>query len=324
MNMINKILILVIIIFVINHLTEGQILNTLKRYLIICQEKMEGFIGITYTNKKGVYPNVQVIPYESQRDFPYINENDIDNLDDETYRLYRFINNMVTPNVNMYELTASRGKKIKASSDFLKEINNHLERIFNSSGYKFFNIKIIDSIIYYENPRGKEIEPFNFSSNVSYQGKSIGSVVINIESFLREDKFYYKPMNSGFLTITTIRLCHRKHPNNINKEKKWVSAYKLEHPSGMSPSKSISHLKKPMKPSKSQQKAMEQNKKMTSKMTESFKDHFVSRENFDELFIKPSHSHITEGFMNDTDNSLIPSIVDLSSYEDSSALQTSS
>ncbi len=327
MNMINKILILIIIIFVINHLTEGQILNTLKRYLAICQEKMEGFIGLTYTNKKGIHPNVPQIPYESQRDFAYINENDIDNLDDETYRLYRFINNMVTPNVNMYELTASRGKRIKASGDLQKEILGHLERIFNCAGYSFSNVKILDPIVYYENPRGKEIEPFNFSSNVSYQGKSIGSVVINIESFLREDKFYYKPMKSGFLTITAVRLSNRKHPNNINKEKKWVSAYKLERdnrePTGVSPSRPVSEIKKPMRPSKSQQKAIEQTQKMASKMTESFNDHFVSRENFDDLFIKPSHQHVTEGFMNDTDNSLIPSIVELSSYEDSSATQTS-
>ena len=327
MNMINKILILVIIIFVINHLTEGQILNTLKRYWVICQQKMEGFIGLTYTNKKGVHPNVPQIPYESQRDFPYINENDIDNLDEETYILYRFINNMVTPNVNMYELSASRGKKIKASDDFQKEINNHLERIFNCSGFKFSNIKIIDPIVYYENPRGKEIEPFNFSSNVFYQGKSIGSVVINIESFLREDKFYYKPMKSGFLTITSVRLSNRIHPNG-NKERKWVSAYKLERePTGISPSRPFqgpsSEIKKPIKPTKSQQKAMNQTQKMASKMTESFNDHFVSRENFDDLFIKPSQPHVIDSFMNDTENSLIPSIIELSSYENSSVTQTS-
>ncbi len=328
MNTINKILILIIVVFLINHLTDGQILNTLKRYFTMCQEKMEGFIGLTYANKRGIYPNVPQIPYDSQRDFAFINQNDIDNLDDESYKLYRFINNMVTPNVNMYELTASRGKKVKASDDLVKEILSHLERIFNCSGYRFTNIKLLDQIVYYENPRGKEIEPFNFSSNVTYQGKTIGSVVINIESFLREDKFYYKPMKSGFLTITAVRLTNRNHPNNVNKEKKWVSAYKLNRePTGVSPSRyskgPVSELKKPMRPTKSQEKAMNQTQKMAQKMTESFNDHFVSRESFDDLFIKPSQQHVTEGFMNDTENSLIPSIVELSSYEDSSATQTS-
>ena len=93
MNMVNKILILVIIIFVINHLTNGQILNTIKGLFTGCNT--EKFIGATYTNKKGVYSNVPQVPYDSQRDFAYINQNDIDELDDETYRLYRFINNMV-------------------------------------------------------------------------------------------------------------------------------------------------------------------------------------------------------------------------------------
>jgi len=311
MNMINKILILVMIIFVINHLMEGQILNTIKGFLTTCNDKTEKFVGATYNNKKGVYPNVPQVPYASQKDFAYINQNDIDNLDEETYRLYRFINNMVTPNVNIYELTSSRGKKIKASNELVKDIVTHLERIFNCSGYKFSNIKLMDQIVYYENPRGKELEAFNFSSDVSYQGKSIGSVIINIESFLRDDKFNQKSIKSGYFTITDIRLTNRNHPNGINKEKKWISAYKLE--SDLSPMRNQEQIKKPIKPNKNQQMAIQKNNKITTKMNESFNNHFVPRENFDELFIKPQSNN--EGFMNDTDNSLIPTIDEISSEE---------
>ncbi len=307
MNMVNKILILVMIIFVINHLMEGQILNTIKGFFTKCNNKTEKFIGATYTNNKGVHPNVPDVPYASQKDFAYINQNDIENLDEETYRLYRFINNMVTPNVNIYELTSSRGKKIKASNDLVNEIVFHIERIFNCSGYKFSNIKLLDQISYYENPRGKELESFNFSSDVSFQGKSIGSVIINIESFLREDKFYQKPMKSGFLTITDIRLGNRTHPNGVNKEKKWVSAYKLE------PSGNQSQIKKPIYPNKHQQQAVQKNNNMKSKMNDSFNNHFVPRENLDDLFIKPNQSN--ESIMNDTDNSLIPTIDEISSEE---------
>ncbi len=306
MNMINKILILVIMIFVINHLTNGQILNTIKGLFTGCNT--EKFIGATYTNKKGVYSNVPQVPYDSQRDFAYINQNDIDELDDETYRLYRFINNMVTPNINIYELTASRGKKMKASNELIKEIIVHLERIFNCSGYKFSNLKLMDQIVYYENPRGKELESFNFSSDVSYHNKSIGSVVINIESFLREDKFYQNHMKSGFLTITNIRLANRIHPNGINKEKKIVSAYKLE-----SSPRNQSRIKNPINPNKNQQQAIERNNRNNTKMNESFNHHFVPRENFDELFIRPQSN--SEAFMNDTDNSLIPTIDEISSEE---------
>lgn len=309
MNMINKILILVIMIFVINHLMNGQILNTIKGLFTSCNT--EKFIGATYTNKKGVYSNVPQVPYDSQKDFAYINQNDIDELDDETYRLYRFINNMVTPNINIYELTSSRGKKIKASNELVKEIIVHLERIFNCSGYKFSNLKLLDQIVYYENPRGKELESFNFSSDVTYHNKSIGSVVINIESFLREDKFYQNHMKSGFLAITNIRLANRIHPNGVNKEKKIVSGYKLEY--SMSPSRNQSKINKPIHPTKNQHQAIEKNNKMMTKMNESFKNHFVPRENFDELFIRPQTN--TEAFMNDTDNSLIPTIDEISSEE---------
>jgi len=304
--MINKILILVIIVFVINYLTNGQILNTIQD--LFKSSNTEKFIGATYTNKKGVYSNVPQVPYESQRDFAYINQNDIDELDDETYRLYRFINNMVTPNINIYELTSSRGKKIKASNELVKEIIVHLERIFNCSGYKFSNLKLMDQIVYYENPRGKELESFNFSSDVSYHNKSIGSIIINIESFLREDKFYQNHMKSGYLTITNIRLANRIHPNGINKEKKIVSAYKLE-----SSPRNQSRIKNPINPNKNQLQAIERNNKNNTKMNESFNNHFVPRENFDELFIRPQSN--SEAFMNDTDNSLIPTIDEISSEE---------
>ena len=46
--MVNKILILVMIIFVINHLMEGQILNTIKGFFTTCNDKTEKFIGNVY------------------------------------------------------------------------------------------------------------------------------------------------------------------------------------------------------------------------------------------------------------------------------------
>ena len=48
-------------------------------------------------------------------------------------------------------------------------------------------------------------------------------------------------------------------------------------------------------------------------MNESFNNHFVPRENFDDLFIKPQQSN--DVIMNDTDNSLIPTIEEISSEE---------
>jgi len=113
-------------------------------------------------------------------------------------------------------------------------------------------------------------------------------------------------MKSGYLTITNIRLANRIHPNGINKEKKIVSAYKLE-----SSPRNQSRIKNPINPNKNQLQAIERNNKNNTKMNESFNNHFVPRENFDELFIRPQSN--SEAFMNDTDNSLIPTIDDLPS-----------
>lgn len=306
MNLINKILILIIILVVINHLSEGKILNIFQNFTNMCKEQ---FMGITYTNNKGVYYNHIPTPYQRQLDFPYLNHNDINNLDDETYHLYKFINDKVTPNVNNYELTKSNDIRIPVNKELENEIRENIIRIFNSQGYKFNNIQILDKLHYYDNPRGKEIEPFNFEAIVTYKGKPLGSMTINIESFIREDKLYKKPMKSGYFTITNIRLMDRKYPDGKSREKVWNSRYRINS--------------RKTNPTKEEFRAIKENNKMINKMTESFNNHFVNREDFDDLFIKPNNSFKTEGFMNDTDNSLIPSIVELSSYEQSSYTESS-
>ena len=82
-------------------------------------------------------------------------------------------------------------------------------------------------------------------------------------------------------------------------------------------------IKNPLKPTLAQKKATQKTQELATKMTESFNNYFIDREDNDDLFIKPSKPYKTESFMNDTDNSLIPTIVDLSSYEQSSDNETS-
>lgn len=309
MNLINKILILVILIFLINHLTEGKIIDTFERYFTTCKMNVENFIGLTYA-PKCIGPNAPNIPYQRQKDFPYLNHNDPANLDKESYDLYKFLNDMVTPNVNNYELTKSRDKRIKASEALEKEIYIHINNIFNCKDYKFNRIKFLSNIYYYENPRGKDIEPFEFSADISYKHKFIGSVVINLECFVRADKFYRKPMESGFIAITNIRLLNRTYPEGVNKEKVLKSLYKID------PNDNYLQLDKNQHKNmdKIEIEAIKQNNELTNKMVESFENHFVSRENYDDLFIKPSSptKHVT--FQIDTENSLIPSIIEFSAY----------
>lgn len=310
MNLINKILILIILIILINHLSEGKIIETIKRYFTKCSSNVENFIGLTYA-QKCIKTNAPDIPYARQKDFPYLNKNDPDVLDGESYGLYKFINEMVTPNVNNYELTKSRNKRIRASEALEKEIYSHISNIFNCKGFKFVNIKILSNIHYYENPRGKDIEPFEFSADVSYQNKFIGSVIINLECFHREDKFYRKPMETGFLTILNVHLLNRTYPDGVSKEKTWHTLYKLE------PDEQYLSLdkKEPRIIEKSEKEAIDTNSELTNKMVESFENHFPSRENYDDLFIKPSGPTKHVSFQLDTENSLIPSIIEFSTYE---------
>jgi hypothetical protein len=314
MNLTNKVLILIIVVFLINHLTEGKIIETLKGYLAICQKNIEAFIGIDSEETLNA-PNV---PYARQLDFAYLNRNDIDNLDDETYNLYNFVNNLVTPNVNNYDLTKSDNDEYIADDTFKNDLVTHLNKIFNCRGYRFNNITLLDELIYFNNPRGKDIQPFTFKANVSYQGNPVGSVVLYVESFLRQDKYFSS--KNGFLTITNIRLQDRTYPDNKNKEKVWYSAYKLK-PTQM-PNKS---RKRQLNPTKNEKEAIREAVNLASKMNDSFNSQFVDRDNLDHLFIKPQETHKTDGFLNDTDNSLIPSIVDISNtYEQTSETESSS
>ena len=165
---------------------------------------------------------------------------------------------------------------------------------------------------------------FNISANVSYRGKPLGSVVISFETFLRKDMIYPKQLKHGLLIITNVKLLNRKHAEKQTKNKS--SIYKLENePDGNldSPTQNQKRLEKPIKNTLVQNKAIIKNQQLATKMTESFNNHFVGRDNYDDLFIKPNNQFITEGFMNDTDNSLIPSIIELSSYEQSSETESS-
>jgi hypothetical protein len=201
--------------------------ETLINALYNCKSKVENFMGLTYTNKKGVYTNTPIIPYQSQRDFSHINKDVDEKLDEETYNLYKFLDSLIRPNNNMYELTASNRERYEASKDFIDKLKNNLSRILNCNDYKFTDIKILDEIILLKNPRGIEIEPFRISADISYKERIMGNVILQIESFYRYDKIGPKNKDPGVLTFQSVKLVERKH----NKEKvapKVETAYKLD------------------------------------------------------------------------------------------------
>jgi hypothetical protein len=211
MNLINKILVLIIILFIINRLANNNLSEMLTNAIFNCKSKVENFMGLTYTNKKGVYTNTPIIPYQSQRDFSHINKDVDEKLDEESYNLYKFLDSLIRPNNNMYELTVSNVERYEASQDFIDKLKDNLSRILNCNDYKFMDIKILDDIILLKNPRGIEIEPFRINADISYKEKILGNVVLQIESFYRYDKIGYKNKDPGLLTFQSIKLVERKH-----------------------------------------------------------------------------------------------------------------
>lgn len=209
MNHINKLLLLIILFFLINHIANNDIMNILSNVFTKCKNKAENFMGLTYINKRGVFSNTPEIPYQSQSDFAYINNNE--RLDDESYNLYKFLDSLVRPDNNMYQLTASNSERYEASNDFEKDIISKLSKFLNCKGYQVDNIKLLERLVILKNPRGIEIEPFKISAEISYKGRMMGMIVLYIESFYRYDT------NPKSLTLQKIKLIDRKRPKEIPK-----------------------------------------------------------------------------------------------------------
>lgn len=269
MNYINKLLILLIILFLINRIANNNLINILENTFTTCKNKVENFMGLTYVNNKGVFSNTPEVPYQSQLDFDYINNQETsEHLDEESYNLYKFLNSIVRPDNNIYQLTASNADRYEASKDFEKDILSNLHKILNCKGYQLDNIKLLEKLVISKNPRGVEIEPFKLSSDISYKGKMIGSITLYIESFYRYDK------SPKTLTIQNIKLIERNRVHKI--------------------------------------------KQGTKNNTDSL---FKIKKEFDvsDVFIQSKQK---EDFTM-SDDSLIPSVVNLSDYEISSETKTS-
>lgn len=292
MKLINKILILIIIIFLINHLTNGKILNTLKRYLTLCKTKIEKFIGNSEDK-----PSISLNPQNSTvkpQDFQMINPND-----EDLYLLYRFVNNMVMPNINIYEIINNKKSKKTLVDDKLNnEILDQIKKMFNTNGYKFANIKILTPINFYQTFRGKYLETFYFSSDVTHLEKQLGTIIIGIESFLREDETSDKNM-VRYLSIINVELGKKSNPFNNLKDTTLDKKIEINYVQNKNPELSKNEID-----------AIETAKQLAMQMDNSF-DNFVPRDNYDDLFIK--QRNIQSETNNDTD-SLIPSNIELS-YE---------
>jgi hypothetical protein len=277
-------------------------METLKKYLTFCRTKLENFMGSS---------NAEIpLITEKPKDLVILNPNDFQSQDEDLYLLYRFVNNMVMPNINIYEIVNSKSKKMPADETLINEISSQIKKIFNSNGYKFENIKILGPLNYYQCFRGKYIEKFYFSSDISHLGKKIGPMVIGIETFLREDETSDNKIVK-FLSIINVELGKKMNPfNNLNETK-------------MDKNIEINYVPdQNYQPSQAEIDALEQAKKMSVKLNDSF-NNFAPRDDMDDLFIKPKNNVIGEqNYDVNSEDSLIPSNIEFS-YEPPSITQTS-
>jgi hypothetical protein len=220
-NIFNKILLLFILLLVANYLSGGSMYDVIKKYFIEFTNNFsmsfkninenfqnEGWQGKLFNGLKINSSTTPKIVHDA--DFKQNYQKNYESKDDPLMRkLYHFLQSLVTTNNNYYELTASSGKSVNMSSNDKQDLTKHLLKSFNCGEFKFNNFVILDSIIYFENPRGKEIRPFRISADVYINKKPIGKITLHLEMFIRLDNTFYGPFKSGFPSITRIKLIRK-------------------------------------------------------------------------------------------------------------------
>jgi len=217
-NIFNKILLLVILLLVANYLSGGSMYDVIKKYFLEFMNNFNGSfknINENFRNNEwsgrlfnGLKLNSSTTPsIVHDTDFKQNYQKNYELKDDPLMKkLYHFLQSLVTTNNNHYELTISNNRSISMSPNDKQDLTKHLVKSFNCGEFKFTNFVILDSIIYFENPRGKEIRPFRISADVYINKKPIGKITLHLEMFIRLDNTFYGPFKSGFPTITRIKL----------------------------------------------------------------------------------------------------------------------
>lgn len=272
MSFLNILLFLILTLYLIDYLTHKQlskiIIKLINRFYALYKTKIEKFTDLLQDGK--IRSTTGNIPFITQPDFPYMNNYTMHNFDEKTYYLYNFLDSLITPHANIYELTySSNNERILATGDIKNDIIRYLDNIFNTGQFQFYDIKLLNDIYYYTHHMGKNIEMFKFTASVKYKSKYFGSLIFAIELFIKEKRYFN--VNKLLYNFSNESLFH------CNKQSLLILSIKLL--GNLSPNKNLSN------------------------------------EIFDNFFIKSEEKYSAS--INDTENSLIPSIVTISaSYND--------
>ena len=189
-KLLNNILLIILLLLVANYISNGTVLEVLKRYY-------EKFLN-TIQNTE----NIKNIKNTSNNKINFKEEPNMK-------KLYHFLQSLITLNNKHYELDNSKKKLISMSENDKETLNKFIIKSFNSYDFKFNNLVILDSIIFLENSAGKELKPFRISGDVYINKEPIGKITLHLEIFIRSDSTFYGPFNSGFPTFTRIKLIRK-------------------------------------------------------------------------------------------------------------------
>jgi hypothetical protein len=216
-KLLNNILLIIILLLAANYISNGTILEVLKRYykkiLSYFLNTMQEFKNTEFTGKliEGIKQNEQTTPkiiYDNDFKENYEKKNNIKE-DPNMKKVYHFLQSLVTINNNHYELVSSKNKLISMSQNDKETLNKFIIKSFNNGDFKFNNLVILDSIVFLENSAGKELRPFRISGDVYINKEPIGKITLHLEVFIRSDSTFYGPFNSGFPTFTRIKLIRK-------------------------------------------------------------------------------------------------------------------
>ena len=216
-KLLNNILLIIILLLAANYISNGTVLEVLKRYykkfLSYFLNTMEELKNTEFKGKliEGIKENEQTTPkiiYDNDFKEIYQKKNSFKE-DPNMKKVYHFLQSLITINNNHYELISSKNKLISMSQNDKETLNKFIIKSFNNGDFKFNNLVILDSIVFLENARGKEIRPFRISGDVYINKEPIGKITLHLEVFIRSDSTFYGPFNSGFPTFTRIKLIRK-------------------------------------------------------------------------------------------------------------------
>ena len=198
MNFISKkyknVILLVLLIGLAILISKKSILESIKNIIkritgcyenFYCTDKDSNDKSIRPNGLIDVNPGKKNVPntfYDAQKDFGYHSEN---LKTSEAEELYLFLQSLVTPNHNQFDLTSSSSKKFRSSEEGEIILLSFLKQKLAS---KIKNVQLEDKIYYFKNQTCLDILPFQISGDYVVNNKDFGKVKIQLELTFRFDQ----------------------------------------------------------------------------------------------------------------------------------------